>query len=180
MLESLQKHSNRGSNRLSDEIAAGWFQKSPANHLRQTPQASVPPRVMGFEIQTKPKISIVSRFYIAASNYLFELFKINEYMVTKLNTLGLVCELNFDNDRSQIKTSQFLLGEVQKKFKGNAIHYENELVVCMNEFSTSNEFPRVSIDITENEIELSVESNAYVFNGKINGKRIPKAINKLL
>lgn len=109
-----------------------------------------------------------------------ELFKINEYMVTKLNTLGLVCELNFDNDRSQIKTSQFLLGEVQKKFKGNAIHYENELVVCMNEFSTSNEFPRVSIDITENEIELSVESNAYVFNGKINGKRIPKAINKLL
>jgi hypothetical protein len=56
MLESLQKHSNRGSNRLSDEIAAGWFQKSPANHLRQTPQASVPPRVMGFEIQTKPKI----------------------------------------------------------------------------------------------------------------------------
>ena len=56
MLESLQKHSNRGSNRLSDEIAAGWFQKSPANNLRQTPRASVPPRVMGFEIQTKPKI----------------------------------------------------------------------------------------------------------------------------
>ena len=57
MLESLQNHSNHGQNRLSDELAASWFQKSPANNLKKTPQASVPPRVMGFEIH-KPKISI--------------------------------------------------------------------------------------------------------------------------
>jgi len=66
MLESLQNHSDRGQNRLSDELAASWFQKSPASSLKKTPQASVPPRVMGFEIH-KPKISI-SRLDMSALN----------------------------------------------------------------------------------------------------------------
>ena len=66
MLESLQNHSDRGQNRLSDELAASWFQKTPASSLKKTPQASVPPRVMGFEIH-KPKISI-SRLDVSALN----------------------------------------------------------------------------------------------------------------
>ena len=53
MLESLQTQSNRSQNRLSEELASSWIQKP--SHLKDTPQATVSPRVMGHAI-TKPSI----------------------------------------------------------------------------------------------------------------------------
>lgn len=58
MLESLQQQNNRSRSRISEELASSWFQKSvQQNTSKQTPQATVSPRVNGYEI-LKPKIRI--------------------------------------------------------------------------------------------------------------------------
>ena len=66
MLDSLQKQSSINQSRLSEELSSAWFQKSTQNHLKNTPQATVSPRVMGYEI-LKPKIRI-SRLNMSIMN----------------------------------------------------------------------------------------------------------------
>ena len=51
---------------MSQELASSWFQKTAQSQLKNTPQATVPPRVMGYEIH-KPKIRI-SRLDMSALN----------------------------------------------------------------------------------------------------------------
>lgn len=103
-----------------------------------------------------------------------ELYKVNTYMATNLNILGLVCELNFQNDKSKLDVNQHLLGEVDERFKGCAMYIENELVFCYNTFSTKTQ--KVMIDIQKDDLDLNLQDNYFVFSGKVNGKKMPKEL----
>uniref|UniRef100_A0A6C0CRX9 Uncharacterized protein n=1 Tax=viral metagenome TaxID=1070528 RepID=A0A6C0CRX9_9ZZZZ len=101
-----------------------------------------------------------------------ELYKVNKYMATNLNILSLVCELNFQNDKSKLDVKQHLLGEIDQRFKGCALYIENEVIFCYKNFSTNTQ--KVIIDIQKDEIDLSIQDGYFVFSGKVNGKKIPR------
>lgn len=101
-----------------------------------------------------------------------ELYKVNKYMAINLNVLSLVCELNFQNDKSKLDVKQHLLGEVDQRFKGCALYIENEVIFCYKTFSTNTQ--KVTIDIQKDEIDLSVQDGYFVFSGKVNARKISK------
>ena len=107
-----------------------------------------------------------------------ELYKVNAYMTTNLNILGIVCELNFENDKSRLEVNQQLLGEIDERFRGCAFCIENSIVFCYNAFSQNNK--KVMIDLQNDDIDLSKQDNYFVFSGKANGKRVPKELIRYL
>ena len=107
-----------------------------------------------------------------------ELYKVNAYMTTNLNILGIVCELNFENDKSRLDVNQQLLGEIDERFRGCAFCIENSIVFCYNAFSQNNK--KVMIDLQNDDIDLSKQDNYFVFSGKANGKRVPKELIRYL
>lgn len=108
-----------------------------------------------------------------------ELYKINTHMTTNLNVLGLVCELNYDNDKSKLNTNQELLGQIETNFQGLAVYHNTDLVLCYNDFSKDSNKSNVAININNNDFDIKYD-NVFTFRGKTNGKRIQKHILELL
>ena len=103
-----------------------------------------------------------------------ELYKVNKYMALHLNILSLVCELNFQNDKSKLNVKQHLLGEIDNRFNGCAVYMEKELIFAYNTFSPDKQ--KVIIDLQEEDIDLNIQDGYFVFSGKVNGKKIPKEL----
>ena len=103
-----------------------------------------------------------------------ELYKVNKYMALHLNILSLVCELNFQNDKSKLDVKQHLLGEIDNRFNGCAVYMEKELIFAYNKFAPDKQ--KVIIDLQEEDIDLNIQDGYFVFSGKVNGKKIPKEL----
>ena len=108
-----------------------------------------------------------------------ELYKINTYMANNINVLGLVCEANYNNDKSILKTNQELLGQMDSSFKGLAIYHNTDIILAYNEFVKDQTTSNVMINISNNDVEIKYDK-FFSFKGKSNGKKIPKHIVKIL
>lgn len=108
-----------------------------------------------------------------------ELYKINTHMTNNINMLGLVCEINYNNDKSRLKTNQELMGEIKTTFKGIAIYHNTDIIVTYNEFSKDEDVSNVMININNNDLDILYDKHLS-FKGKVNGKKIQKHILDLM
>ena len=109
-----------------------------------------------------------------------ELYKINQHMVNNINILSLVCELNYENDKSKINIDQNIIGQTESTFKGHIVYFEKSIMLYYKQLSPEICITKAMIDITHNDIHIVLENNKFVFKGKYNGKKIPKNILEIL
>ena len=109
---------------------------------------------------------------------LCEITKLHPLICINTNLIKLICELNFENTNSQILTHQSLLGQVNEKFVGFGIKYDDVMMCFTNPLCIDN--PILAVDLEQNELNLSMSENKVVtFEGAVNAKKIPKALKAL-
>lgn len=110
-----------------------------------------------------------------------ELYKVNRKLLLNTNIIKSICDLNYDNEKSVIQTSQYLLGQMNTRFVGKGILFDKANLICMNmDFEKDEDSKNVMFDITSTEVNIIENRNTLTFKGKVQGKKIPQNIVDLI